>query len=348
MTALTLYLQNAAAPYTPDTKRGAWDDATATFIKGLGAKSGVSANTSAAVGTTNADFDYLLARYVSAPLGASAIFTGTIDGVLGLFETDAAVNARLHLHVFVLAGSTDTLRGTLWADYVDADEASTTAVTSGEGFSGTMLDVVASAGDTIVVEVGARCNATTTSGTVYTHLGSTDATDLADGGDPQTYPGWIRLACTDGSLGAGALSTAAVTVTGTGSVTITGSGAITVSNVAVGGSGTRTAPAAWYTWPLRWLGILPPPVARTGTGAVQVGSVSVSGAGSVTITGSGAISIGAIQVAGAGSNVAAPTACPGEVGSGLCIINSLTGDVFINGLSGDVRFGNPTGEVNLR
>jgi hypothetical protein len=195
MAIITLYFQNNAPPYTPTTKRGAWDAATSTEVFGLGVKLG--AGYEFGYGTTSmaADYDVLHGRFVSSPLGANTFFSGTINGVIGFSEAATTENSHLHLHVFVLVGQTNVLRGTLWTDYIDSNEASTSSL--GDGFSGTMSDLQVFAGDTIVVEVGARFNKeNTTNYSSSTLCGTTDATDLTIGGDAHTYPGWIQLTST--------------------------------------------------------------------------------------------------------------------------------------------------------
>jgi hypothetical protein len=200
MATTTLYLQNAAPPYTPTTKRGAWDDVSATTVCGLGTKSGVVYAQSPAVGSVVADFDKLVARFVSSPLTVDLLFQGTIDGVVGVLNYTSGCHAKLHLHVFVLQGQTDVLRGTLWGDYIGLTEVGVAESACGEGFSGTLSTLQAYAGDTVVVEVGGRCNAGSVSDQVEVMYGSTGAVDLVDGGSGLTQPGWVRLTYTESVL----------------------------------------------------------------------------------------------------------------------------------------------------
>lgn len=201
MATLTLYLQQASPPFTPTTKRGAWDDSSATAIWKMGSKSGDITYAQKSITSTDANYDMLVSRFVSDPLAAAMDFSGTMDGVIGAIGFDAALAAHLHLHVFILQGQTDSLRGTLYADYIDPDQASTGTTTSGEGFSVTMADVSALLGDTIVLECGFRCNASAQPYSVRIQNGGTDATDLTDGGNGNSYPGWIRFAYTTPAAG---------------------------------------------------------------------------------------------------------------------------------------------------
>jgi hypothetical protein len=162
----------------------------------MGTKSGAYAYVESTIGSLNADHDILLARYTYI-LPAKTTFKGTIDGVIGFKEDFADANAYLHLHVFATQGESDTLRGTIWTDYIDANEAALASDVSGEGFTGTMTEVACSAGDVLVLEVGGRCSSTDTGYKVKTHRGTTHATDLTDGGNATLYPGWIRLEHTE-------------------------------------------------------------------------------------------------------------------------------------------------------
>lgn len=193
MPTFTLYLQNAAPSYTPASKRGAWDDTTTTVVKGLGVKAGDSGvKTSAAIPAT-ANWDTLITRFVSAPLAGGIYFAGSIGGVVGIQRYPSIENAKLHIHVFVLVGQTDVLRGTLLADYIDPDVISNTQSVAGQSFGSTMANLQAFAGDTIVVEIGVRTNAVTPTYKCYSYYGTTHSTNLQQSGNPTVYPGWIQF-----------------------------------------------------------------------------------------------------------------------------------------------------------
>jgi hypothetical protein len=145
------------------------------------------------IGSTTANWDKLIGVFVSPPLPADTNFTGTINGVIGMDQV-ADLHGKMHLHVFVLQGTTDTLRGTVWADYIDASEMSTSSSTGGRAFTGTMSDVSALAGDTVVLEVGERANAVSTTNTGELAYGGAVNMDLANGGDVWGNTAWIQLA----------------------------------------------------------------------------------------------------------------------------------------------------------
>lgn len=195
MSTLTLYLQNAAAAYTPSTVRGAWDAiGEFHYVKAMGtSKSGALTSVGESVASTDADQDAIGMRFVSAPLAAETVFSGAYDLCVGMLESHADTNAYLHVHVFVLQGQTDNLRGTIVANAIDDTECGTAGATSGRGMSGTGTPVLALAGDTVVVEVGARCNADSASRTITTYYGGTGGGTLSDGGDGGTDTGWLAL-----------------------------------------------------------------------------------------------------------------------------------------------------------
>ena len=194
--ATRLYVQNAAAPYSPATKRGAWDT-TASFVdKQIDTtKSGAAANVAIAEAVTTANYDVMLARFVSPALAENKVISGTVQWILGVTESSNSANDFFHVHIFVTQGDTDNVRGTLLTDNIGATEwRLNTAEGRGEGAKA-LTTVSALAGDRIVVEVGYQ--AQNTSGTSFTgtlHYGNTGATDLTSGStNVTTEPGWIEF-----------------------------------------------------------------------------------------------------------------------------------------------------------
>jgi hypothetical protein len=112
--------------------------------------------------------DLLMAQFISEPLSAQTI-SGTIRAVVQASESNSAANMRSQMHAWVMAPD-GSVRGTLttFTTGALASEWSTT-VTSRYfpvGSTGTTVtSVTASAGDRIVVELGARVHDTTA--TVY-------------------------------------------------------------------------------------------------------------------------------------------------------------------------------------
>lgn len=192
--SLVFYFQSAAAPMTPTTIRGAWDDTHGAdqVFKMDAAQAGDLAMSSADTGSVSANQDILLARFVTAPLAADMSFYGGFWGVIAVSEQSAADNAYLHVHLFVLQGQTDTLRGTLYADLIDGQEVSSDTLTAGQGFSGTMTEVEALAGDTVVLEVGMRCSAAATDHMLDVFYGGTGS-QLMNGGSYASGVGYLIL-----------------------------------------------------------------------------------------------------------------------------------------------------------
>lgn len=187
-----LYLTANAAPYTPATLRGAWDQtAGAVTARAFDTqKFNGGTITSIGIAETNAaaNFDVLLGRWVSGPLAAQTL-SGTVDVVLGVLESAAAADLAFHIHIYVTQGDTDTVRGTLLTDYVETtgNEWPTTATGRALAAAQTLTNIGAiTAGDRMVVEIGyvaLNASATSYTGTLRygTETGGVPADDLTAG-----------------------------------------------------------------------------------------------------------------------------------------------------------------------
>jgi hypothetical protein len=192
MAALKLYLQNATAPYTPTTKRGSWTyDSTA--IKAMGTEKSGSASSATAPSPKQSatPFTALVARYTyTLPVGYK--FSGNVAGVIGeiISSTFGTTTGKLRIYAFVLQGASDTLRGTL-CDITESGTLQSSGTYAGESISGVLTDVNAVAGDTLVVEVGARASNAQVAVDFTSYYGGT-GTDLADNG-AATNPGHLSF-----------------------------------------------------------------------------------------------------------------------------------------------------------
>ena len=183
-----LYPSAVGVAYTPATIRGAWEKTTGHAICGMGAKdlSGLGGPLSigSAETVSSADYDVLLLRCVSAPLAADHNFSGTLNLMMGVQESNAAADMAYYLHVFVTQGDTDNLRGTLLANYADPDtnEWGTTALGKALSAAATLTAVAALTGDRIVVEIGYRSRNTVTTSRTGTIWYGGSGSDLSSGG----------------------------------------------------------------------------------------------------------------------------------------------------------------------
>jgi hypothetical protein len=198
------YLTNRAAPYTPATIQGAWDDSAGAVTKALDTiKAGGGATTTVARAEVNNSntYDVLLYRGISGPL-ASQTINCNVNVCIGAKEASAAAaDFYWHVHLYVTTGDSDTPRVTLLTDYVEntTNEFPTTATFLGLQ-SAQAVNQTISAGDRLVLEIGiiAR-NASTTSYTATLNYGSLDGggTELADGAatgtDVTSKAGWISF-----------------------------------------------------------------------------------------------------------------------------------------------------------
>lgn len=193
--ATRFYLQNAAPDVTVPTHRGAWDSTgSVTQRKMARTKSGsITSKRVSELSSTN-DYDVLLLKFVSQPISNAQTISGTLNWVIGSRESDSAMNAHWHVHVYVVDNAGTTLRGTLYTDYTEpagTNEWLTTATGDGPTLNITLTSVATQADDRIVIEVGYVARNTSTSsytGTLW--YGGTNSTDLTLGGDETTYPGW--------------------------------------------------------------------------------------------------------------------------------------------------------------
>lgn len=197
MSFTKLYLANRAATYLPATIRGAWDQTTGAVNFALDPTKTGGALTFKGANETNAadNFDVLLARGVTGPLAAQTI-SGTVDVIIGNWESNADANYHWHIHIYATQGDSDTPRGTLLSDYVEAagvNEYTSGATAAGKALNTaqTLSSLAISAGDRIVVEIGyVSHNTHTTSreGRIYYGCGDitlgTALPDLTVGQDP--------------------------------------------------------------------------------------------------------------------------------------------------------------------
>lgn len=185
--------QPAASWYVPATKRGSWDASSSTITCPMGLEPTGYAPDSASVDTsTGADQDTLAFR-ASYILRDDTYFSGAVSGVLGIQQA-GDYDAHLHIHAFVTQGKSDSLRGTLIDNHIDTDEASTDPATCGEGFSDTLTDCAAFAGDVLVIEVGCRTQSAGTVNHFYNGGYEGDLANDGNAGNGDQKAGWIQFA----------------------------------------------------------------------------------------------------------------------------------------------------------
>ena len=184
-----LYPSAAGVAYTPATIRGAWDKTTGHMVCGMNAVkdlSGLGGPLSIGIAETvnTTDYDVLLLRCVSAPLAANCNFAGALNVMIGVQESATDADLAYYIHVFVTQGDTDTVRGTLLANYADpnTNEWGTTALGKALTAAQSLSAVSALTGDRIVVEIGYRSRNTTTSTRTGTLYYGGNGSDLISGG----------------------------------------------------------------------------------------------------------------------------------------------------------------------
>ncbi len=198
-----LYPSVESSLFVPATIRGAWERTADHVVREMysepdraGLGSPVSIASAENVSTT--DYDVLLLRAISAPLAADHSFAGTVDVMMAVQESVAAADFAYYLHIYITQGTTDTLRGTLVANYVDllANEWGTTALGKALSSPQSVTPVSALAGDRIVVEIGYRSRNTVTTSRTGTLWYGGNGTDLNSGGAPASGIGYIDFSDT--------------------------------------------------------------------------------------------------------------------------------------------------------
>lgn len=198
-----LYPSSGGVAYTPTTIRGAWEKTTGHMVCGMnsikdqpGLDGPVSVASAETIGT--ADYDVLLLRSVSSPLAANCNFSGTLNVMLAVQESNTDADMAYYVHAFVTQGDTDNLRGTLLANYNDlnTNEWGTTALGKALSSAATLTAVSALAGDRIVVEIGYRARNITTSSRTGTLYYGGNGSDLASGGVATSGIGYIDFSDT--------------------------------------------------------------------------------------------------------------------------------------------------------
>lgn len=201
------YLSNTAPSYTPSSPvhQGTWSNGAQTTAKALtGRPSGATGTTAVQILATTANRSMLCLRGITEPAVAAGTISGTVQWVLGVLESNAALNAFFMVHIWVSAGNSTTVRGTLLNMSSGATEWPTSYAGRTEG-NKTLTSVAIQSGDRIIVELGYIASSSSSTYTGTYRFGGTSATDLASGGTNTADPGWIEFSGAEG-LFTGAVS----------------------------------------------------------------------------------------------------------------------------------------------
>ncbi len=198
-----LYPSAVGVAYIPATLRGAWEKTTGHTVCGMGIAKDLSGlggplsiNSAETVNTT--DYDVLLLRCVSAPLAANCNFSGTLNVMMAVQESNTDADLAYYVHAFVTQGDTDNLRGTLLANYNDlnTNEWGTTALGKALSAAASLAAVSALTGDRIVIEIGYRVRNTLTSSRSGTIYYGGNGSDLVSGGAATSGVGYFDFSDT--------------------------------------------------------------------------------------------------------------------------------------------------------
>lgn len=198
-----LYIVRGSPSYTPPTIRGAWERTNEQIARALQTAPdepnlGAVTSNSSYETTTLATNDQLVIRAITAPLAANYTFSGTLNVMLAVQQTFSNSANCFYIHAYVTTGNSDTVRGTLLANYVDTtgNDWSTTAAAKALLAAQTLSGVAAQAGDRIVVEIGFKAKNTFSTqqfGIIY--YGG-PGPDILSGGAPTSGAGYIDFSDT--------------------------------------------------------------------------------------------------------------------------------------------------------
>jgi len=196
------YLGSNNTQGLPASSTGTWNDRSQQIsggewlspFKGFGSQAFIAP----AESVTTANWSVLGSVFETQALPAQTI-AGTLNWVLSIRESAVAAHFNWHVHAWVTAGETSTVRGVLLNDYTEplgTNEWPTTQ--QGWGPNGgpvAVNPVTIQDGDHVVVELGYVARNTdpaTYSGTVPIHSGQT-APDLSLGDSDSTHASWFEL-----------------------------------------------------------------------------------------------------------------------------------------------------------
>ena len=264
MASLRLYFPSSAgSPGISPTPDAGWTR-TADMVRRQAVDTRVSSAmatvTSASASTTG---NILLAQYVYGPVATGFTISGTVKGQIRASESDASADARAQIGIRVIAGDGSTVRGTALA--LDAAALSSEFGTAPQnrkfprGGAVALTSVAGSAGDYIVIELGARKHQSNFA-TASLSLGDNSGTDLPE--DETTFTAnnpWIEI------------SSFSTSVSASGTISV---GGFTIPTRSLGGSVSVSGTAS--------VGIVSAPTrALTGrvaqTAALGVGAASLPG-----------------------------------------------------------------------
>ncbi len=268
------YLPSTGTAGASPAVSASWNYSVSAFVRRAAVTTKISsafATISLDGNTDSADTNYCYVQWVSDPIAAQTISAQTVDWVVSLFEENARANQYLAMCIRVVSGDGSTVRGTVVALQRDGTELGTSQ--SSRYDTVTSTEVVSSAGDRIVIEIGTGGNPDIGAGgdshDADVRIGDNSATDFGESGsETSDYCGWVEFANT--------LTFASTDITGTASITLDGIGISAAGTVEVVGTASITL---------------------DGVGLSATGTVEVQGAADITLEGVGIAATGTVEAA---------------------------------------------------
>lgn len=214
--ASRLYFCSTSATYTPTSFMGSWSTTSSAITKLLGTAhdTGAPATVAIAEAVTTNPYNVCWGRWVSNGIAKTGTLSGVVSWAVGVKESSLSANDFLRVHIWVTAGNTSTVRGTLLSQFVDTIEFTTTAAGQSHTASNLSVDLAITstsvqAGDRIVVEIGYSAkNSVSTSFTGTMNYGGNqfyrdlvaNGASTAHGTNPATYFGWVQFSDPNGVI----------------------------------------------------------------------------------------------------------------------------------------------------
>lgn len=192
--ATRYYLLNTAAPYSPSTLKGGWEENDSVDIKIDTTQSGGSSTSvTATENQTTTNWDLAALRGVSDGLPYTQELSGTMSFALMARKQFNFDSAYMYLHIWVTQGDSNTPRGTLVSNYLDST-AMAQNPTKGYAATGISVNTVnVTAGDRIVVEMGTRQVNTSGIARGAVHFYGGTSGDVSSGSTDQTQFSWVEF-----------------------------------------------------------------------------------------------------------------------------------------------------------
>jgi hypothetical protein len=192
--ATRFYLPSTGAAAVEPAPDAAWEDTTiAARLKAVVTKIASAMTSIVFDDADNTDRDVLFRQYVSDPIAAQTIAAQALAFQMRCLENNGSSNLYTSIGIRVVSNDGTSVRGTILAVTRDATEVVASVFTN-RRLTATTTEVVAEAGDRIVIEVGLGGDPSSGGHDSSISIGDDSATDLgANDTDTAAYNPWVEF-----------------------------------------------------------------------------------------------------------------------------------------------------------